>query len=89
VRIETTELLGFLGTLQLSVDIAALRTVVRLNLQAQLTTKNTKGRAKTARVTHRRGNRRSASDGLREMSSRLPNYASDASKRRTDLRKCQ
>ena len=36
VLIETTELLGFLGALQLSTDKAELRTVVRLNPQATI-----------------------------------------------------
>src|SRR6266699_6832345 len=36
VLIETTELLGFLGALQLSTDKAELRTVVRLNAQATI-----------------------------------------------------
>src|SRR5271157_3021393 len=36
VPIETTELLGFLGALQLSTDKAELRTVVRLNTQATI-----------------------------------------------------
>src|ERR1700693_5713156 len=36
VPIETTELLGFLGALQLSTDKAELRTVVRLNPQATI-----------------------------------------------------
>jgi hypothetical protein len=34
ILIQTTELLGFLGALQLSADKAELRTVVRLNAQA-------------------------------------------------------
>src|SRR2546427_9375638 len=36
VLIETTELLGFLGAVQLSADIAVLCTVVRLNAQATI-----------------------------------------------------
>ena len=36
VLIQTTELLGFLGALQLSTDKAELRTVVRLNPQATI-----------------------------------------------------
>jgi len=36
VLIETTELRGFLGALQLSTDKAELRTVVRLNAQATI-----------------------------------------------------
>src|ERR1700737_2733761 len=36
VLIETTELLGFLGAVQLSADIAVLRTVVGLNAQATI-----------------------------------------------------
>jgi hypothetical protein len=34
ISIQTTELLRFLGTLQLSANISELRTVVRLNAQA-------------------------------------------------------
>ncbi len=37
ISIQTTELLGFLGALQLSTDKAELRTVVRLNAQATMT----------------------------------------------------
>jgi hypothetical protein len=36
ILIETTELLGFLGAVQLSADIAVLRTVVGLNAQATI-----------------------------------------------------
>jgi hypothetical protein len=36
VLIETTELLGFLGALQLSTDKAELRTVVGFNTQAHV-----------------------------------------------------
>jgi hypothetical protein len=36
VPIETTELLGFLGTMQLSANISVLRTVVRLDAQATI-----------------------------------------------------
>jgi hypothetical protein len=36
VLIETRELLGFPGAVQLSADIAILRTVVRLNAQATI-----------------------------------------------------
>src|SRR5271167_642659 len=36
ISIQTTELLGFLGALQLSTDKAELRTIVRLNAQATI-----------------------------------------------------
>src|ERR1022692_4113217 len=36
VLIETTNLLGFFGTLHLSANISVLRTVVRLNAQATI-----------------------------------------------------